>query len=88
MTTIKELREIGFKPLPHFTIMHSLVYDIGRGRHLSIGCVGQPNEICFLCQVNSKDDKEITDLICVHNYDYDGFITLEKVKALIKALTI
>lgn len=28
--------------------------------------------------------KVITDLVCLHNYDYDGYLTEEKVESLIK----
>jgi len=80
----KELRNLGFKELPHFTIMHSLTYDIGRNRHISIGGLGTENEIVFLCQVDPGNDKVISDLICLHNYDYDGLITKEKINLLLK----
>ena len=77
------LLSIGFKELPTFTIMGSLNYDIGRNRFISIGCVGTPNEIMFLEELDIKDNKKITDLICIHNCDYDGHITKSKVIDLI-----
>jgi hypothetical protein len=80
----KVLRELGFKDLPHFTIMHNLTYDIGRGRFLSIGDLGTPNEIGFLCQLENGNPTKITDIITIHNYDYDGYLTLDKVKSWIK----
>lgn len=77
-----DLIKLGFKEMPHFTVMNSVVYDLGRGKHLSAGCVGTPNEMVFICEV----EEEITDCICLHNYDYDGYLTEEKIKLLIQAL--
>lgn len=76
-----DLIQLGFKALPHFTIGNNVVFDLGRGRHLSAGNVGTPNEMLFICQ---SEGVEITDLICIHNYDYDGYLTIEKVENIIK----
>ena len=77
-----DLESIGFKSLGHFTGGDQVKFHLSRGRYLSAMCVGQGNESVWLCH---KDrDGEITDLICVHNRDYDGFITLEKLNALIE----
>jgi len=78
--------KIGFKPIDHFTIMDNLIYDLGRYRQLSAGCVGTPSESIFLCQQNSENPLETTDLICIHNWDYDGEMTEDKIKSIIKAL--
>lgn len=75
---------LGFKPLPHFTIMDSLIYDIGRGRQLSLGSVGTPNEMMYLCEIDDEDPRKITDLVCVWNYDYDGYLSEEKLVSLIE----
>ncbi len=85
--TEDDLIKIGFKRIPHFTVMNSLVYDLGRRRHLSIGCVGTPNEMIFLCEADYKSEKKIDDSICVHNYDYDGYVTEERIDALIFGIT-
>ncbi len=85
--TNEDLLEIGFKKIPHFTVMNSLVYDLGRNRFLSIGCVGTPNEMLFIEEIDDEDPRKITDLICIHNYDYDGYITIEKIKELIKLIS-
>lgn len=82
-----ELKELGFKEIPHFTITNSLIYDLGRERHLSIGCVGTPNEVVFICQSDHDDNKKIEDLVCVRNYDYDGYTTIEVIKNLISSIT-
>lgn len=77
-----EALEIGFKELPHPTIMNTLVYDLGRRRVLSLGCLGQGNEVIYLCE-KSKVGDHYEDLVCVHNRDYDGLITSQRLKALI-----
>lgn len=76
----------GFKPIPHFTVADNLIYDLGRNRHLSVGCVGTPNEMIFLCQRDFKNPKKTTDLVCVHNWDHNGEITEEKLLLLINVL--
>lgn len=86
MITRDELKQIGFKEIPHYTVGNSLIYDLGRERHFSIICVGTPNEAVFICQADKKDYRKITDLVCVHNWDYDGFITIEKIKSLISGI--
>lgn len=85
--TKDEYIKIGFKSLPHFTVANNLIYDLGRNQQLSAGCVGTPNEMIFLCQKNSKNPIETTDLICIHNWDYDGEMTKDKLINLIKILT-
>ncbi len=79
-----ELKKLGFKEMPHYTVMNTLIYDIGRKRYLSFGDVGTPNEMIWLCQMDDNDDKKMTDLICLHNYDYDGYISISDVKFLMK----
>ena len=82
-----DFKSIGFKEVPHYTVGGNLLYDLGRGRELSIACLGTCNEMLFLSQVDDKNDKEITDMIVLKNYDYDGFIKIEDVKAIITAIT-
>lgn len=74
------LEKSGFTKIPHFTITNSLVLPVGRNRQLSIGCVGTPNEMLWLCE-NEKDETNIvSDLVCLHNYDYDGKLYLHKLQ--------
>lgn len=81
----EELLKIGFEEMPHRTVGNVLVYRLSRERHLSIGSLGTPNEILYLCATETIDNKEsITDLICLHNYDYDGYINMEKIKRIIE----
>jgi hypothetical protein len=84
--TREQLLELGFKELPHFTINKSLQYNLGRNKVLSIGSIGTPNEMIFLCEMDTEDNKKCNDLIVLRNYDYDGYTTLEEVKLIIKAL--
>lgn len=87
MLARQDLLNIGFKEIPHMTVMNSLIFDLGRNRHLSIGCIGEPNEMIFICEVDDEDDRKITDLICIRNFDYDGYTILEDVKAIIRSIT-
>lgn len=82
----EELIKLGFKEIGHFTVMNSLIYDLGRNRQLSIGELGNPNEVMFICEIDKNNPKNITDLVCIHNFDYDGYLTLKKIKSLIKIL--
>lgn len=86
MLTENELIELGFKKFPTFTIMNSYTYDIGRNRHLSIGCVGSANEMLFICATDYDNETHITDLICLHNYDYDGYLSKQKLSDIINVL--
>lgn len=74
---------LGFTPN---TVCGNLIYNLGRNRQLSAGCVGTPNETIFLCQKDTQDPMLTTDLICVHNWDYDREMTEDKLIALIEIL--
>ena len=82
--TNQDLVNLGFKELPHFTIGNIVNYDLGRERMLSASDVGNPNEMLYIMQT---DGKQIEDAVCIHNYDYDGPLTAEKVTGLISLIT-
>ena len=84
--THADLISLGFEEISHFTIGRVSIYKLGLDIHLSVGSVGTPNEMMFICETDEKNEKEITDLICLHNYDYNGFLTKEKLESLIKLL--
>lgn len=84
---IAELKNIGFKELPHFNVMNSLNYDLGRNRFISIGCLSTPNEIVFIGEIDEDNPKKINELIVLRNFDYDGYTTLEQIKTLIETIT-
>jgi hypothetical protein len=78
--TREEVINMGFEPIPHFTITDSLIYDLGRNRYLSIGDVGMPNEMVFIYEVNDENKNRIDEIIGLHNYDYDGYLTTERLQ--------
>lgn len=65
------LLQSGFESHQHFTVMNSKFFDLGRNRQITIGCIGTPNEMVFLQQID-VDKRTINDLICFRNFDYDG----------------
>ena len=79
----EDLISLGFKEFDHYTCINSLVYELSRDRVISVGCLGTPNEVIYLCE-KSPDDNYYVDLVCVHNFDYDGKLTKQKVEYLIK----
>jgi len=85
--TQEELEDLGFTKLSHFTVANNLTFDLGRRRCLSIGDIGTPNEMMYLQEISSENPKEITDLVCVHNYDYDGYLTKERLESLCYGIT-
>ena len=84
LPTREDCYELGFKELPHFTIMKSLVLDIGRGRQLSIGNLGTPNEVIVIADLEHGD--KIKDIVFLHNYDYDGALTLNRLKEIVSVI--
>lgn len=83
MLNKEEILKLGFKELPHYTVGDSLTYDLGRNRWLSIGDLGNPNEMMFIYECDEEDNRIITDIITLHNYDYDGYLTFEKLYLLL-----
>jgi hypothetical protein len=86
MLTVDDLSDIGFEPIPHFTVTNAYIYKLGRNRQLSVGCVGTPNEMLWITATSDQSEKEVTDAICLHNYDYDGYLTKEKTINIINAI--
>ncbi len=81
------LIELGFKELPHSTITASLTYDLGRNRQLSFGSIETPNEMLYIYEIDDKDPRKITDLVCLRNYDYDGYTSISQIKSIINLIT-
>ena len=81
------LIELGFKEIPQFTITKSLIYDLGRNRHLSFGSIETPNEMLFICETEEQNPQKIEEIIILKNYDYDGYTTIEDIKKIITAIT-
>ncbi len=83
-----DLLSIGFERIPHFTVNRAMIYKLGRNRHLSIGDAGTPNEMLFICESDKDDFRKITDLVCLHNFDYDGYLLKSKLETLINCLGV
>lgn len=86
--TTDDLVRLGLNPLPHFTIMNSHVKYLGRNKFISVGNVGTPNEMVYLYEVHDYEPRKIMELINIHNYDYDGYLTEEKLVNLLKWLEL
>ena len=69
----------GFQSKPHLVLGKLFLIDVGRNREISVSCIGTPNEMIFL---NEYEGFKQT-CIPIHNYDYDGFLTEQKLDALI-----
>ena len=78
------LLKCGFEKLPHMTVTNSMMLDIGRGRQISIGDIDNCNQMMWLQSIAGK---KVTDLICLHNYDYDGWLYVHKLQNIVKSLT-
>jgi hypothetical protein len=72
---------------PNNRVMVTYTYNLGRGRHLSFYEIGTPNEFVFICETDPQVENNITESICLHNFDYDGYLTEERAKELIRLLT-
>lgn len=80
----QQLVEIDFLKPDKNKLEFTYKYHLSRGRFLSAMCIGGGNECVFLCYKDDEDSEEIDDLICLHNYDYDGRLTIEKMLYLIE----
>ncbi|MBL4867476.1 MAG: hypothetical protein JKY67_14010 [Pseudomonadales bacterium] len=63
-----------------------LTLDLGQGKYLSAGSIGTPNETIFLCELDTEGSSIVPEAICIHNYDYHGYVSREKLERLIFAL--
>lgn len=72
----------GFQEFPHITVGNSLFYELSRNRIIVIGSPETPNEMLFISQLNDK--KGIDDSVCIHNCDYNGYLTEDKLNSLLK----
>jgi len=75
------LIERGFKSKPHLVLGKIFWLDVGRSREIQVTCIGTPNEMMSLNQ--NEGARKISDVVVIHNYDYDGFLTEQKLDALI-----
>lgn len=78
------LEKAGFEKLPHFTVGGHMNKGLGRGRFLSVSCVGTPNEMVFITE---EDKPNVNAVIVARNLDYDGKTYLHQLQNLYFALT-
>jgi len=78
------LEKCGFYQLPHFTVQNNWIKDIGRGRFISVACVGTPNEMIFLTE---EVPPEVKAVIIIRNYDYDGYTYLHDLQNIVRDFT-
>ena len=84
--TNEDLEAIGFQKIPYSTVASSIVYDLGRNRQLSASAIGTPNEMLWISELGGSNSTQVTDLVCLHNYDYDKELTIQKVQTLIDTI--
>ena len=70
--------EMGFKDTG-IMIGGNLEMELGRGRYLSLAHLGGPCEMFWVCW----RERDTIDTVCLHNFDYDGQLTYDKLKLLI-----
>ena len=78
------LLKCAFQALPYFTVTNSHMISLGRERWLSIGDTENANQMVWLQHIERRN---VTDLVCVHNYDYDGRMALHQLQNLYYSLT-
>lgn len=81
-------KHIGFKEGPDQVILKSLIYDLGRNRHLALSNVGTPNEMLCICGTSRVDHRRVEDVVTLHNWDYDGYLKPDALLAFVSALDI
>lgn len=75
-----EVKTLGFKEHDKPTLLRSLFYPLERNRFLSIGSLGTPNEMLFIADSFQYPE----NIIVLHNYDYDGYLTSCKLEGLLE----
>ena len=84
LTTPKWLENLGFQKVPSAIITRAMEYPIGRDRYISVQCVGTPNEMVLLTEVDPSS--KVENLIVLRNYDYDGKTYVHQIQNLITIL--
>ncbi|MCT3673304.1 hypothetical protein HZQ94_08910 [Elizabethkingia anophelis] len=81
------LLKLGGEKIPHFTISNSIIIKTKRNQQLSFGCVGTPNFMVFLQELDPDNENKITDLIPIHNWDYDKDMYVHQLQNLFFTLS-
>lgn len=84
--TEEDCIQLGFEKHVPFSVLNRLIFSLGNDRTLLISNLGTPNEMLWIAEV--VDQIFITDIVCLHNYDYQGFLNKEKLTALINILKV
>jgi|SRR6478736_1892607 len=85
--TNEDLISIGFKPHPFEIIGNPVSYDLGRRRFINVSNAGTPNEfICISERDNPLDPREVTGLVVLRNYDYDGYTHISQIALFIDCI--
>lgn len=79
----EELIELGFYKFQYIYTVY--IYELGNGKHLSLSNFGTSNESLFIC--DGENIQNPKDIICIHNYNYHGYMTLSKLKLIVALLT-
>lgn len=74
------LLQRGFIKTPHKILGSTFSLDLGRNRYLVTANIGNANEMVLLMD---SWPTENDNLICIHNFDYDGYLTQEKLNTII-----
>lgn len=79
--TKESLLKKGFTESPHRVLGAVLTLTIGRNRTLMASSIGTPNEVIFITQKDHNSGQ--IDMVCIHNFDYDGPLSENKLDAIV-----
>jgi hypothetical protein len=82
----QQLLDIGFV-LKEKSVVDTFTYDLGRDRVLFFSNISTQNEYGYIGQLEDNATPIYDDVVCIHNYDYDGYITIDRVMLLIYSIT-
>lgn len=68
------------RPAP-VIIGDSFIMDIGRRRQLIFSNINNPNQMLAITEID--DHKAPTDIVVIHNWDYDRWITTELLEGIV-----
>lgn len=79
------LKTLGFVRRGDNAVFNFHVKDLGRYREMSLWHVGSPNEMLFISELERGPIKnKVSDAVVLHNYDYDGQLTKERLEEIVK----
>jgi len=81
--TTEYILSLGFTFQPFPVLGGLYVYDLGRNRQLTLSGVGTGNEMMYISEL---ENGQYTNSICIHNFDYNGFLTEFKLHTIVQIL--